>query len=399
MDPASGIGLPFIFCLSIFFFINPSLSVRICKPAFCSEMEIGPQIRFPFRLKGKHGQPCGYPGFDLSCNNYSQTILTLPHPGDFVVNWINYTARTIYINDPDFCLSKRIADFNVVGSPFRLSLNYNYTFFNCSSGWTTSSGIHAVGLLICRSDLTLNYTILATLEDYSLRKIPQSCRVIPNVSLPLRLAYTWYGTGATGPYVGQDLELVWEEPAGCRSCEQEGLFCGFKSDSGAEVGCARLPRTGLPISAKYGVIIGVCMPGLVCLIGLACYTYGKVTDWRQLRRLNNEQSTAHEMNPPPSSATVTGLDAPTIESLPKTVIGESRRLPKPNDGTCPICLSEYQPKETLRSIPECKHYFHAGCVDEWLKLNGTCPLCRNSLESNSMTPCSSMSSTFSTFSA
>lgn len=72
-----------------------------------------------------------------------------------------------------------------------------------------------------------------------------------------------------------------------------------------------------------------------------------------------------------------GLDETTIESYEKLVLGESRRLPGPNDITCPICLSEYCSKETLRCIPDCKHCFHAECIDEWLRLNGTCPVCRN----------------------
>lgn len=75
-----------------------------------------------------------------------------------------------------------------------------------------------------------------------------------------------------------------------------------------------------------------------------------------------------------------GLDGPTIESYPKIVLGESKRLPKVDDATCAICLSEYEAKETLRTIPPCQHCFHADCIDEWLKLNGTCPVCRNSPE-------------------
>ncbi|KAJ1396204.1 Zinc finger, RING-type [Sesbania bispinosa] len=32
----------------------------------------------------------------------------------------------------------------------------------------------------------------------------------------------------------------------------------------------------------------------------------------------------------------------------------------------------------LRMMPECRHYFHLCCLDSWLKLNGSCPVCRNS---------------------
>ncbi|TQE13452.1 hypothetical protein C1H46_001019 [Malus baccata] len=59
------------------------------------------------------------------------------------------------------------------------------------------------------------------------------------------------------------------------------------------------------------------------------------------------------------------------------VLGESRRLPGHNDTTCAICFSEYLTKETVRCTPECKNCFHADCVDGWLKLNSSCPGCRN----------------------
>ncbi|KAF5729341.1 putative RING-H2 finger protein ATL69 [Tripterygium wilfordii] len=75
---------------------------------------------------------------------------------------------------------------------------------------------------------------------------------------------------------------------------------------------------------------------------------------------------------------VVGLDRPIIESFPKTILGESRRLPRPNNGPCSICLSEYRAKDTVRCVPECNHCFHADCIDKWLKMNATCPLCRSS---------------------
>lgn len=151
---------------------------------------------------------------------------------------------------------------------------------------------------------------------------------------------------------------------------------------------------GLPRSAKYGIVIGVGIPGLLCIIGLSCYLCGRIRVYRRRRQYPNTQLT--RIISPQRSIFAVGLDGPTIQSYPKTLLGESGRLPKPTDNICPICLSEYQPKEELRTIPECNHYFHADCIDEWLKLNGTCPLCRNSPDGSALvtpSPSSSLSST------
>ncbi|KAM0996002.1 hypothetical protein ACFX13_006115 [Malus domestica] len=32
----------------------------------------------------------------------------------------------------------------------------------------------------------------------------------------------------------------------------------------------------------------------------------------------------------------------------------------------------------LRLLPDCRHLFHLKCVDLWLRLNPTCPVCRTS---------------------
>lgn len=113
---------------------------------------------------------------------------------------------------------------------------------------------------------------------------------------------------------------------------------------------------------------------MLFLIGLLCFISGRIRSCRRRAQPVLEFSSAVT----PQPIVFTGLDGPTIESYPKTILGESRRLPKPDDNICPICLAEYQPKETLRTIPECLHCFHADCIDEWLRLNASCPVCRNS---------------------
>ncbi|XP_057786326.1 putative RING-H2 finger protein ATL21B [Salvia miltiorrhiza] len=362
----------------------PSLSAAApCKPESCHAV-LGPEIRFPFRVLNRQSASCGSLGFELRCNPQNQTILTLPESGSFVVDHIDYAAQALFINDPDSCLPGRILNFSASGSPFRGAYTRSYTFLNCSSDFM-DYGSTRYTPLFCLSGR--NHTVLATRSDSS-APAPETCRRIKSVEVPLEWTLSQFEWASMD--LREDLELVWYDPL-CRDCEIGGGICGFKDDRpGSRVACFRRSRSALPRSAKYGIIIGVGIPGLVCLIGLTCYACGMIRAANLRRRLNPDLPvTISDQRPVIRS--VSGLDAPTIESYPTTVLGESRRLPKVNDVCCPICLSDYQPKETLRSIPECNHYFHANCIDEWLKLNGSCPLCRNSPVSSTATPCFSLS--------
>ncbi|XVF80144.1 hypothetical protein PTKIN_Ptkin15bG0046900 [Pterospermum kingtungense] len=77
---------------------------------------------------------------------------------------------------------------------------------------------------------------------------------------------------------------------------------------------------------------------------------------------------------------VVGLDQAVINSYPKFQFSKEAAAVGSSDvnTTCSICLCEYRDLEMLRMMPECRHYFHVSCIDAWLKLNGSCPICRNS---------------------
>ncbi|EPS59843.1 hypothetical protein M569_14963, partial [Genlisea aurea] len=45
------------------------------------------------------------------------------------------------------------------------------------------------------------------------------------------------------------------------------------------------------------------------------------------------------------------------------------------DAVCCICLSRYVDNDELRELP-CCHFFHRECVDKWLRMNASCPLCK-----------------------
>jgi len=44
---------------------------------------------------------------------------------------------------------------------------------------------------------------------------------------------------------------------------------------------------------------------------------------------------------------------------------------------CAICLSDYEVGDSIRRLPcDGRHHFHKDCVDDWLRLNASCPNCR-----------------------
>ncbi|KAM0823836.1 hypothetical protein ACQ4PT_070603 [Festuca glaucescens] len=46
---------------------------------------------------------------------------------------------------------------------------------------------------------------------------------------------------------------------------------------------------------------------------------------------------------------------------------------------CAVCLGEMEDGELGRLLPACRHVFHLGCIDAWLRLSSTCPVCRSAV--------------------
>ncbi|KAK9690317.1 hypothetical protein RND81_09G119400 [Saponaria officinalis] len=59
-----------------------------------------------------------------------------------------------------------------------------------------------------------------------------------------------------------------------------------------------------------------------------------------------------------------------------------------DDAACCICLEPYIENDDLRELP-CLHVFHTECVDNWLKINASCPLCKFEIGEDSSTASSS----------
>jgi len=65
-----------------------------------------------------------------------------------------------------------------------------------------------------------------------------------------------------------------------------------------------------------------------------------------------------------------------VENLPSHVYN-GRPLPVEKN-SCTICLNEFKQGETIKTLP-CLHIYHNTCIDEWMHVSRTCPVCKTSI--------------------
>ncbi|CAI9283697.1 unnamed protein product [Lactuca saligna] len=48
---------------------------------------------------------------------------------------------------------------------------------------------------------------------------------------------------------------------------------------------------------------------------------------------------------------------------------------------CVICLKDFKKTKTIQLLVSCQHSFHGHCINKWLLVNGSCPICREAIRS------------------
>lgn len=67
------------------------------------------------------------------------------------------------------------------------------------------------------------------------------------------------------------------------------------------------------------------------------------------------------------------VGAGCINNLPQCIHDGT---PLPGDQTkCTVCLEDLKEGECLKSLP-CVHFYHKDCIDSWLMVGHTCPVCK-----------------------
>ncbi|KAJ8442126.1 hypothetical protein Cgig2_007964 [Carnegiea gigantea] len=229
-----------------------------------------------------------------------------------------------------------------------------YWLCDCSNDYLKS--VSYVKKLECLSGS--NYAVIANAVEVTSNDSNSKCEKLGSIRVP----------GELGPEMmdyysdlSSDIRLTWVGPE-CGECFQKGGQCEFNNNSSLEVGCFNAPRSGLAKNAIVAIALAFAAP---LAFFAFCITYFMVRAkcYRQRRRRGDTLSVGitltiapiPEVAPLPETQPVHsgGLDRSTIESYTKVMLGERRRLPKPDDKSCPICLGEYLPKEALWTLPHC----------------------------------------------
>ncbi|KAK8490913.1 hypothetical protein V6N13_057257 [Hibiscus sabdariffa] len=332
----------FLFFIAIVFFsFKPSRSMDSCVTQCGSQ-----RIRFPFSLIGQP-QQCGYNGFNLSCQFKDLHILTIPYLGNFSVSHIDYTKQVVQMRYSQACLpSILLQGLHLSGGPFMPAFTQTYTFYKCPTDATLA--LYAGVLRIpCLSEFSFDVVAVPTDVDIPSTSV---CAEIATVSVP---------RSVTG-WLDNIITLGWTEPD-CRGCEShKGTCLPGNVTAGLQVGCHR--KKGISGSVRYGLLFGLGIP-LVCILAVLSCVKISLSE-RQTYLVSDILMTSAATNG-------VGRPTPAATALPN---------PNGNGNVCCICLCQYEATEMLKAIPNCNHFFHVHCIDQWLQLNATCPICRDKFE-------------------
>ncbi|KAJ9560471.1 hypothetical protein OSB04_005631 [Centaurea solstitialis] len=136
------------------------------------------------------------------------------------------------------------------------------------------------------------------------------------------------------------------------------------------------PKTGPKINPPM-VIVLVCVLSAFLLVCLFFFSFHRYAEYQHALAAITENGSERSFGKP---MVARGLDPTVVASFTTFTYSTVKEIMIGKQALeCTVCLNEFQDHEALRLLPECNHVFHRECIDEWLGLHITCPVCRASL--------------------
>ena len=71
-----------------------------------------------------------------------------------------------------------------------------------------------------------------------------------------------------------------------------------------------------------------------------------------------------------------GADEARIQQMPTSIVTSSTELPE-DSSQCLICLEDFEQGDARMTLPCLHNAFHQACAEQWLRTNGSCPICKH----------------------
>ncbi|CAA3000771.1 rust resistance kinase Lr10-like [Olea europaea subsp. europaea] len=249
---------------------------------------------FPFSLKDRHQQHCGYPGFELHCTQNNDTVLelpfavkasvkdsNLPFSVQFSIEEIDYKNQLIEISQVFGCFPGLLRFLNLSASPFQFPYASNLSLFNCSK--TKQDDLNYLEfpfrftLVPCLS--SKDYDVCTVSSDGFLSAFPlQSCSKMFDIR---SVSYEVFDNRFS-------FQLEWSRPS-CGHCESNGKHCRLKNDNSIlhDTECYSSKTEG-PV-AKLRVAGEVLGPLLAAFLAIASYWIYRTNKLKKESDLKIEQ--------------------------------------------------------------------------------------------------------------
>ena len=96
-----------------------------------------------------------------------------------------------------------------------------------------------------------------------------------------------------------------------------------------------------------------------------------------VRRLSNAEGHTLRVLSREINSVIADIETgPTKVAIPSIVYNQTSQK---EAEMCAICLVGFVAEDIAKEL-RCKHCYHAGCLDQWLKVSTMCPLCKRSAE-------------------
>lgn len=186
----------------------------------------GQNISYPFYIPGNRKPYCGYPGFELSCNNNGQPTIVISGTA-YIVQKIFYRNQTLRVSNSAFsnttidCIPLT-RNVSLPGVRFDLAPNQTRLFllYNCNSSLLEHPSEFYRG---CYEEKETRSVLALPEGDLKLRNASQACRSAAVAPIE---SYGVNGDGIRGVLIRRGFLLKWKGTS-CSICQESGGLCGF----------------------------------------------------------------------------------------------------------------------------------------------------------------------------